>query len=61
MANPMWEKLIAALDRSNHTQVEIDGKKATVFKTGDRLYPLKDYINKPHEEIYLEDLTKEAA
>ena len=61
MANPMWEKLIAALDRGSHTQVDVDGKKATVFKSGDRLYPLKDYIARPHEEIYIEDLNKEIA
>ena len=52
--NPVWGKFIAAFDRANHEKAEVNGHKVTVFRSGDKLYQLKDYISKPHEEIYLE-------
>lgn len=58
--NPAWEKFINALDRQKHTKIEVEGKTRVVFESNGRMYPLSDYINKPHEEIFIEEVKQVA-
>ncbi len=51
---PIWLKFMSAMDLSSHYTVKlIDGTECIVFEANDRIYPLKEYIESPHREIYL--------
>lgn len=50
---PNWMKFWKACDTKNHfTAIGIDDISYTVFETNGRIYPLKSYINEPHNEIF---------
>jgi hypothetical protein len=53
---PQWLKFWSACDIDNHVNIELpNGQTVAAFKANDRIYPLKEYIENPHREIYVLD------
>jgi hypothetical protein len=53
---PQWLKFWSACDIDNHVNIELsNGQKVAAFKANDRIYPLKEYVESPHLEIYVLD------
>lgn len=53
---PQWLKFWSSCDIDNHISIELsNGQKVTAFKANDRIYPLKEYVESPHQEIYVLD------
>lgn len=52
--NPKWLKFWYSLDESKQFKVtDIEDKEHIVFQINDTIYPLDQYLKKPHSEIYL--------
>lgn len=51
---PGWSKLLDALDEENHADIRLtDGTHRRVFTANGRLYPLDEYLARPHREVFI--------
>ncbi|MDR2584747.1 MAG: hypothetical protein LBC84_00770, partial [Prevotellaceae bacterium] len=53
--NKYWQKFRSALNEGSHKEVElIDGSKIIIFEALGVLYPLKEYLQNPHRETFIQ-------